>query len=241
MLDLFKDRDWDAYNNSLTSNQFPDGIGSHYPHPPQPPEQCPDTEGPQGLEGPQGPGSTGDKGEPGPQGPAVSKGDKGDKGEPGPQGPPYEPGPVYQPYLNANIMGKQIIPGGGAVTFPSTSEVPPKYYSEGIDYNGTDTFTIKIPGLYSLTCVLSVYGSPDAAPTDILTFAVELNNTLTSGTALPASSGQIVLTRVGYFAAGATLRIINASKYSVMLINADENICSTGHLSLFKFADNGVG
>jgi len=55
------------------------------------------------------------------------------------------------------------------------------------------------------------------------------------------TTGQITLTRVGYFAAGTTLRIVNISNHAVTLTHAAGNPSCTGHLSLFRFADNGVG
>jgi len=138
--------------------------------------------------------------------------------------------------VNSNIKGIQIIPQGGAVTFPLDSEFPQEYYLEGITYNGTDTFTIVTPGLYSLTCVLSL----DTGERDN-TFYIELNGYAVAGTANMGTDGQIVLTRVGFVDAGTNVRIVNGSFHDITIANASVNPSSTGHLSLFRFADLGVG
>jgi hypothetical protein len=139
--------------------------------------------------------------------------------------------------MNSNIIGTQTIPKGGTVKFPPLDSAPKEYYGEGIGYNGTDTFTIKHPGLYSLTCVLSLgaNNSPDNC------FYIEINGASTvAAAANKGTAGEIVLTRVGYFAAGTTLRIVNGSGHTVTLENASQVSSSTGHLSLFRFADNGI-
>jgi len=139
--------------------------------------------------------------------------------------------------MNANILGTQQIASGDAVQFPDEAETPAHYYGEGIDYNGTDTFTITITGIYSLTCVLSL---EDGNPPDN-TFYVELNGSPVAGTANMGASGQITLTRVGMFTAGTEIRIVNGSGHPVIIKNAIGNPSSTGHLSLFRFAHEGVG
>ena len=156
---------------------------------------------------------------------------KGDKGDPC----PVEP--ILQPFINSNILGIQTIPHGGAVVFPPIASTPQDYYAEGIEYDGVDTFKIIYPGLYSLTCVLSLdTDSPDN------TFYIEINKVSpVAGTANMGKTGQIVLTRVGYFTAGTTLRIVNGSGHPVTLSNASMSKSSTGHLALFRFADDGVG
>jgi hypothetical protein len=198
------------------------------------PDPCPPGICPPGPPGPIGePGPKGEKGDPG------EKGDKGDPGEPGEKGDPGDapkPKPLLQPYLNANIIDKQTIPINGAVTFPPPSEYSQQYLTKGIDYNGLDTFTIITPGLYSLTCVLSLAADNPAENC----FYIEINkNTRVAGTSNMNASGQLVLTRVGYFEAGTALRIINASNHAVTLNYAGLPQCS-GHLSLFRFADNAV-
>jgi hypothetical protein len=140
--------------------------------------------------------------------------------------------------MNSNICGVQNIPRGGAVTFPGISETPSQYLGEGIQYDGKDTFTVMVAGLYSLTCILSL----DKTNQGDNTFYIELNgNTPVAGTANLSQNGQIVLTRVGYFDKGTTLRFINASSHSVQLAPAPTNSCSTGHFSMFRIADGGVG
>lgn len=140
--------------------------------------------------------------------------------------------------MNANIIGTQNIASGAAVVFPAESETPTHYYGEGVDYDGTDTFTITITGLYSLTCVLSL----DEGNQPDNTFLVELNGSHpVSGTANMGTCGQITLTRVGHLSEGTTIRIVNGSDHTVTLNNATANAASTGHFSLFKFADAGVG
>ena len=186
--------------------------------------------GPRGARGCQGP--AGEPGQEGPQGPA---GTQGEMGPPGPEGPAGMQ-EIKQPFLNSNIKNRQTINNGGAVTFPSLSETPQEYYANGIEYSGTDTFKIIYPGLYSLTCALSLdTSSPDN------TFYIELNGVSpVAGAASIGTTGQIVLTRVGYFAAGTTLRIVNGSGHPVTLSNASRNLSSTGHLALFRFADDGI-
>ena len=53
-------------------------------------------------------------------------------------------------------------------------------------------------------------------------------------------TGEIAITRVGFFSAGTAIRIVNGSAHPVTLRNATRNGSSTGHLSLFRFADNGT-
>jgi len=117
------------------------------------------------------------------------------------------------------------------------NESPQQYYAEGIDYDGVETFTITMPGLYSLTCVLSLAaGNP---PDNY--FYIEINHTSpVAGASNLGTTGQIVLTRVGYFAAGTALRIVNGSNHTGTIANASGSTSSTGHLSLFRFADDGV-
>ena len=197
--------------------------------------------GPQGIQGEAG--STGPQGIQGATGSAGPQGIQGEAGETGPQGiqgitGPTGPQHIAQPFMNANILGVQNIGHGEAVTFPEDSSSPAHYYGEGIDYNGVDTFTITIAGLYSLTCVLSL----DEGNQHGSTFYVELNgSSATAGTANMGTCGQIVLTRVGYFAAGTTLRIVNGSSHTITIANSSANVASSGHLALFKFADAGVG
>jgi len=132
-------------------------------------------------------------------------------------------------------MGTQTIANRDAVTFPPESLYPAQYYNSGIDYDGTNTFTITTAGLYSLTCVLSLdTDAPDN------TFYIQVNNVSVAGAANWGTTGEIVLTRVNYYAAGTTVRIINGSGHPVTLRNATANGSSTGHLSLFRFADDGV-
>jgi len=187
----------------------------------------------------------GAKGEPGPQGPEGPQGERGPEGphgedglpgERGPQGEQGEVGPLLQPFLNSNVKGTQVINHGGSVTFPPTSEALIEYLANGIEYNGVDTFTIIHSGVYSLTCVLSMNTDrPDN------TFYIELNRTTpVAGAANLDTKGEIVLTRVGFFTAGTTIRIVNNSGHPVTLSNASTNISSTGHLSLFRIADNGI-
>jgi len=229
---------------------------------------CPHPEGPKGDKGDKGDdgdkgekGEKGDKGDDGDKGEKGEKGDKGDKGdngkdgkdgepgekgpkgddgkpgEKGPKGDNGECGPLLQPYINSNIKGKQTIPSGSAVTFPPLNETPTEYLGEGIEYNGSDTFKILYPGLYSITCILSL--DVDNQPDN--TFYIELNkNSPVAGTSNLGTVGQIVLTRVGYFAAGTTLRIVNGSGHPVKLNHASKNSSGTGHLALFRFADQGI-
>ncbi|MCL2610659.1 MAG: hypothetical protein FWE02_03170 [Defluviitaleaceae bacterium] len=161
----------------------------------------------------------------GPQGPIGPKGDQGD------------PGPVdaiKQPFFNSNIKGTQIIPKGDSVKFPHPREAVQEYYANGIDYDGFDTFTITAAGLYSLTCVLSLNGNN---PPDNY-FYIEINKVdQVAGSVNLGTVGQVVLTQVGYYRAGTTLRIVNGSNHDVMLSNSSQNISSTGHLSLFRFGD----
>jgi len=146
------------------------------------------------------------------------------------------PEPLLQPFINSNIKGAQTIPAKGAVKFPALAETPQEYYASGVDYDGVDTITILHSGLYSLTCVLSMDTDlPDN------TFYIEINKTSpVAGAANRGTVGQIVLTRVGYHAAGTTLRIVNGSNHPVKLANATGNLSSTGHLSLFRFAEDGI-
>jgi len=193
----------------------------------------PGASGSQGVAGPQGiQGNTGPQGIQGITGNTGPQGVQGIQGVTGPTGPQI----ITQPFMNANIMGTQAIDIGDAVAFPPESETPGQYYGEGIDYSEPDTFTITIPGIYSLTCVLSLAeGNPDDN-----TFYIELNGSPVAGTANMGTCGQITLTRVGYIAAGATIRVVNGSGHLITLTNSSSNISSTGHLSLFKFADTGV-
>jgi len=249
---MHSDYDWFVFSNTYepkNKNCPP----KPKPEPPKPKPCPPGPPGPQGPQGPVGPsGRPGPPGRPGGIGPVGPQGIQGDTGPQGPQGPQGiqgetgpqglqgiqgPPGTTAHPFMNANIMGTQHIPSGGAVTFPHESETPAQYYGEGIEYNGTDTFTITMQGLYSLTCVLSLAEGniPDS------TFYVELNHSSpVAGTANMAAHGQIVLTRVGYFAEGATLRIVNGSGHSVTLDHATGNTSSTGHLALYRFAETGI-
>jgi len=199
--------------------------------------------GPQGEPGfPGRPGATGATGADGADGADGATGATGADGEDGVTGPtgltgPTGPtGPILQPFLNSNIKGTQIIANGDAVTFPALGEAPGEWYARGIDYDGTDTFTIRYPGLYSLNCVLSLDTTQGNN-----TFYIELNgSSAVAGTANKNDIGQIVLTRVGYFAEGTTIRIVNGSGHPVTLSNATANSSSTGHLALFRFADDGL-
>jgi hypothetical protein len=139
--------------------------------------------------------------------------------------------------VNSNIKDAQSVAYKSAVKFPRISDTPDEYYANGIEYDGIDTFTIKYSGLYSLTCVLSL----DVNNPPENTFYIELNKTSpVAGTANLGTTGQVVLTRVGYFEAGTTIRIVNGSEHTVKLCNAPENGSSTGHLALFRFADDGI-
>jgi len=181
-------------------------------------------------------GEQGPQGERGPQGFEGPQGPKGEDGKQGEKGPPGKMGPLLQPFVNSNIKGTQVIKNGGSVTFPLANETQTEYLANGIEYDGKDTFKILYPGLYSLTCVLSIDNDkPDN------TFYIELNgNTPVAGAANIDTKGEIVLTRVGYFAAGTTIRIVNGSGHTVTLSNASANTSSTGHLSLFRIADDGT-
>jgi len=144
--------------------------------------------------------------------------------------------PILQPFLNTNVKGLQTLANGEAVTFPTLNETPAEWLARGIEYNGTDTFTIVHPGLYSLTCVLSL--DNDRGDN---TFYIQLNGSSpVAGTTNMGQEGQIVLTRVGYFAAGTTIRIVNGSGHAVTLRNATANGSGTGHMSLFRFANDGL-
>lgn len=202
--------------------------------------------GPTGLAGPTGPtGSQGRPGLPGlpgrtgATGPAGLQGNMGPTGPQGIQGTTGPSGPQYieQPFMNANIMGAQSVDQGDPVSFPDESETPAQYYGEGIDYEEHYTFTTTMSGLYSITCVLSLANGnpPDNA------FYIELNGNPVAGTANMGNHGQITLTRVGFLAAGTTIRIINGSDHTVDLENSSVNVSSTGHFSIFRFADAGVG
>ena len=138
--------------------------------------------------------------------------------------------------MNANIIGAQSVDPSMSVSFPDVSDTPANYYGEGIEYNEPDIFTINTPGLYSITCVLSL---ADGNPPDN-TFYIELSGRSVAGTANMGTVGQIVLTRVGFITAGTTIRIVNGSDHTVDLENSAMNVSSTGHLSIFKFADTGV-
>jgi len=181
--------------------------------------------GPAGADGMDG--ATGPQGIPGPVGP---------QGIPGERGPTGSVSPLLQPFMNSNIKGKQIIPNGGAVKFPGLSETPGQFHGEGIEYDGEDTFTIKQAGLYSLTCVLSLDNGnlPDN------TFNIEIDGNIVAPAANLAGTGEVVLTRVGYYAEGTKLRIINHSGHAVTLNNSSATNSSTGHLALFRFADSGT-
>jgi hypothetical protein len=73
------------------------------------------------------------------------------------------------------------------------------------------------------------------------TFYIEVNKLSTvAGTANLSSAGQIVLTRVGYHAAGTQLRIVNGSAHAVKLVPASTSASSAGHMSLFRFADDAI-
>jgi hypothetical protein len=171
----------------------------------------------------------------GPTGPTGPQGNHGLDGQTGPTGP-TGPSFIAQPFANANITGTQVIPDRGAVTFPLLSQIS-QYYLNGINYNGTDTFTITHAGIYSLTCALSLNADNVAGST----FLIEING---ESTVAPAANlgtvGPIVLIRVGYYAAGTTLRIINGSGHTVTLSYACGLTSNTGHLSLFRFADDGI-
>ena len=191
----------------------------------------PGSTGPQGIRGETGP--QGIQGETGAQGIQGGTGPQGIQGETGPPGPQQ----ISQPFMNANIIGVQHVDNGYAVTFPQIGDTPANYYGEGVEYNGTDTFTITMTGLYSLTCVLSLADNNQSDNT----FYVELNGSPVAGTANMGASGQITLTRVGMFTAGTEIRIVNGSGHPVIIKNAIGNPSSTGHLSLFRFAHEGVG
>lgn len=196
----------------------------------------PGATGPQGIQGVTGP--TGHTGGTGPQGIQGETGPAGHTGGTGPIGPTGPTGPeqIAQPFMNANIMGAQSIDQGDPVSFPDESQTPSQYYGEGIEYEEHYTFTTTLPGLYSITCVLSLADGnlPDN------TFYIELNGSAVAGTANMGNHGQIVLTRVGFIAADTTIRIINGSDHTVDLENSSMNVSSTGHLSIFRFADTGV-
>jgi hypothetical protein len=202
----------------------------------------PGLDGAQGAQGEKGDkGDKGEKGEPGLDGAQGAQGEKGDKGDKGEKGEPgldgeacHETAPILQPFVNSNIKNKQTIPPKGAVTFPKIDETPSEWLASGIGYNGADTFEIMYSGLYSITCVLSL----DTALTNN-TFYIELNRASpVAGAANIGTTGEIVLTRVGYFSAGTTIRIVNGSSHAVTIANATDNISSTGHLAMFRFADN---
>jgi len=188
-----------------------------------------------GQTGPTGPkGQAGSQGLQGPQGPQGDPGPAGPKGDAGPTG---QVAPLLQPFMNSNIKGKQVIANGDAVKFPPLGETPGQYHGEGIAYDGIDTFIIKKAGLYSLTCVLSM---AEGNPPDNI-FSIELNGTLVAGASHLGTVGEIVLTRVGYYSKDTKLRIINHSGHAVTLFHASASSSSSGHLALFRFADDGVG
>jgi len=209
---------------------------------------CTFYQGPPGPPGPRGPrgclGAPGYPGVPGPQGPPGAQGDtgpmgpKGETGATGPQGPPGVVTPILQPFINSNITGVQVIPPGNAVSFPAINLTPQEYYAAGVLYDGVDTFTIMHPGLYSLTCVLSLAETGGVVDNH---FYIELNNVSSvAGSANMGASGQITLTRVGNFSKNTTIRIINGSAHTVTLAGSARNSSSTGHFSMFRFADGEI-
>lgn len=204
--------------------------------------------GPQGEPGPQGKqgerGPAGPKGEPGPQGPQGEPGERGPQGEQGlkgeqgeigpvgPKGEPGETGPVLQPFVNSNIRLTQTIPTNGSVKFPDAADTA-NLVIHGIEYNGSDTFTILKPGLYALVCALSLDNNN---PSDNV-FSIDVNGVLLAPAANLGQTGPILLNRVNYYTAGSTVRIVNRANHTVVIKNATADFSSAGHLSLYRFAD----
>ena len=195
--------------------------------------------GDNGLQGNTGPvGPAGPKGDDGLQGSTGATGPTGPVGPAGPQGPPGIVNPILQPFINSNITGVQVISPGNSVSFPAINLTPQEYYAAGVLYDGVDTFTIMYPGLYSLTCVLSL---AETGGMDDNHFYIELNNVSSvAGSANMGTSGQITLTRVGHFNTNTTIRIINGSAHTVTLAGSARNASSTGHFSMFRFADGEI-
>lgn len=210
---------------------------------PQGLQGTPGSQGVQGITGPQGiqgtPGPEGPQGIPGPQGSEGIQGPEGPQGIAGPTGPEGPPGPsvILQPYVNSNIgtnlFNTQPIPVDGTVNFGNGASMT----INGIDFNGTDTFTIRTTGIYYLSCTLSFEAGTPAGST----FGISISNApLLAPSSNTGSAGQITVHRVGTYLAGQTVRIINSPRNAVTLRGADDIAGTLGHLALFRFADGGV-
>ncbi len=141
--------------------------------------------------------------------------------------------PVFQPYINANIDAQSVASLGKIRNYLAV-------VAAGISFNGTDTFTVSYPGLYSLSAVLNI---APKTPADSM-FAVSLNDSTTlyyAPSSHSGTDGQFSLIRIGYLPADTTLALINLSAHAVSLQNGDsavtDNKGSAGHFCLYRFAD----
>lgn len=157
--------------------------------------QCkPSTKGPRGPVGPRGPE--------GPEGPRGPRGLQGPQGPTGPQGPVggTEASYMFAYYANANTP--QSVTPGTAVKFNQTSSSA----DGAITFDGTDTFTINVSGIYEILYMIDV-----GATTGAIGVVLQKNGTNLIGTTFaldlthPGTYSTITETS---FNAGNTLKLV---------------------------------
>ncbi|RGP42328.1 hypothetical protein BTW32_31305, partial [Bacillus thuringiensis] len=154
----------------------------------------------------------------------------------GPTGVTGPTGLGLQPFVDANING-QLINSNDPVIFPSDVSNLTIF---GIDFNGTDTFTITNPGLYVLGVTLN-YNPATGGNT---VFAVSLNSTATivAPAANAGTVGPISIIRIAMYTSGTAIQIRNRSTGQVTIKNGNdptgnELLNSAGHIIFYRIAD----
>ncbi|MGF1438689.1 hypothetical protein ACQUW6_31830 [Bacillus thuringiensis] len=201
------------------------GIGVTGPTGPTRPQGEPEDIGPTGPQGV--PGLQGEPGDPGPTGPQGVQGIQGVPGDPSPTGPQGNPGlqgppgtegptgptgptgPIFpDSRLNANkgAVTPEIIPVGGTITnfFPGSPFT-------GLNFNAaTGIVTITIPGVYVVSCSISVASSSNTPPLFKIVFN---NNPIASGFKIGATTAGNIISIFGTntLTSGDTIQIQNIS------------------------------
>ncbi|EOO43467.1 hypothetical protein ICK_06932, partial [Bacillus cereus BAG1X2-2] len=183
------------------------------------PQGVPGLQGPPGEEGPTGPqgvpGLQGPPGEEGPTGPQGNPGLQGPPGEEGPTGPTGPTGPIFpDSRLNANkgAVTAEIIPSGGVIT-----NFSPSSPFANLNFNAaTGIVTITIPGVYVVSCSISVASSSNTPAL----FKIVFNNDPTGeGFEIGATTAGNVISIFGTntLTSGDTIQIQNISGTPVTL------------------------
>ncbi len=167
-------------------------------------------------------GVTGSTGETGATGATGLAGVTGSTGVTGATGPSI----ILQAFANLNIAGQEV-PAGGLVDINGAGVV------EGLNFNGTDTFSIITPGLYYLGCTLNFA----AGTTADSVFQVNINGTLVAPAANASTGGQMSVISVQMYNVGDLVSITNFSTNAVTLADGSGVLESAGHFCFFRFAD----